>query len=736
MLTACGGSSGSSPPPTPTPTAQDLADAQAAKLTASLDAATKLATLSWSDTFPAGISYGIEQQGADGTWTQIDAVPGSSGSGSPLSWAGTTNVTTTFRISAQRTNYAVPLDTSSGNTSLTVTVPAVAPTIVLDQIPPISGTVNVSIGGGGSYSSVSYYVDLILAGTSTTGPNYSVPVNTSGLTTGSHLFLAQLTTGPDSYIDVRLPVEVMNPEVAVQVSVSGTSGPVEVNVAATSNYGITSVTASLDGNTLGTLTTPNGCPNSCSLYQFPVNATTVGSGSHTITAQATDGNGAVASKIVTVTFDNPPTINLTSPVDGALVNGNLQMTGTFGTDKPSASVSLNVTLGNLPILKTSTSPFSSSFSLAGVTPGTYTLTAIATDSDGLSMTVTDLVTVTSSPSLVYTPVFTAGAGSVILATSGAYILYSATDGTIHQHYGSVDVTLPLGAIQNIFGWTVTDTGYVFAQGFGRDRPGANTSIYMWPPGGAASNLSIAASSTGIDDQLLPVHYPWVLWCSSHQDVNWNEYVLYNVSTGQQYDIYGPSNATLVGNNYSDFVTLNGQLTLFYWAESGSATNVLRWDQTTNTSVQLTNDGLSLYPQTDGIRVAWQTAQRPLPPSAPYTLTTLDLASNTTQVLSTIMSQFQLSSGLLGWVEQTAATRAIKASDGTTTSTVSPLLGTVFFGSSGGYIVFEESGKMYAWSVSGGRLLLFDAAPGQVNLTGKTVYFTNGTQQVVYAVPLP
>ena len=584
----------------------------------------------------------------------------------------------------------------------------------------------------------SYYVDLILAGTSTTGPNYSVPVDTSELTTGSHLLLAQLITGPDSYLDVRLPVEVVNPEVAVQVSLSGTSGPVEVNVVATSTYGITSVTASLDGNILGTLATPNGCPNSCGLYQFPVNATSVGSGSHTITAEATDGNGAVASRIVTVTFDNPPTINLTSPVDGALVNGNLQMTGTFGTDKPSASVSLNVTLGNLSILKTSTSPFSSSFSLAGVTPGTYTLTAMATDSDGLSTTVTDLVTVTSSPNLVYTPVFTAGAGSVILATSGVYILYSATDGTIHQHSGSVDVTLPLGTIQNIARWTITDAGYVFAAGFGRDRLGANDSTYMWPPGGAASNLSIAASSTGIDDLLMSVHYPWVLWSSSHQDADSNEDVLYNVSTGQQYDIYGPSNPTFLSNYLSDFVTLNGQLTLFYSANSGNAVvNVFRWDQATNISVQLTSDGRSFYPQTDGIRVAWQTSQTPPPMLfAPYTLTTVDLASNTTQVLSTTMSQSQLSSGLLGWVEQTAATRAIKASDGTTTSTVSPLLGTVLFGSSGGYIVFEESGKMYAWSVSGGRLLLFDAVPGQVNLTGKTVYFTNGSQQVVYAVPLP
>ena len=742
ILVGCGSGGDSSPPPpptvTPTATAQDLADAQAAKLTASLDAATKLATVSWADTFPAGTSYDIEQQGADGSWTLIDAVPGSSGSGSPLSWARTTNVTATLRVAAQRTDYEVPLQTPSGNSSVPITVPTAAPTIVLDQTPPVSGTVKVSIGGGGSYSSVSYYVDFNLAGTSTLGPDYSISVDTSGLTTGSHLFLARLTTGQDSYVEVRLPVEVATAEVAVQVNVSGTSGPVEVNVTATSPYGITSVTASLDGKTLGTLTAPNGC-SSC--YQFPVNATAVGSGSHTIAAQATDGNGAVASQTVTVTFDNPPTLTLTSPFDGALVNGNLQISGTFGSDNPSANVSLNVTLGNLSVLKTSTSPFSTSFSLSGVTPGSYTLTAIATDTSDVSTTsthtatVTYTVTVTSSPGLVYTPLLTLGSGATILAANGAYILYSASDGTIHLHSGSSDATLPLGTIQNIFRWTVTETGYVFAEGFGRDRPGANYSIYMWPTGGVASNLSIAANSTGINDELLSVRYPWVLWSSDHQNVGTDENVLYNVTTGQQYDVYAASNTSL-GNINSDFAILSGQLTLFYWAGNGSVLNVLRWDQTTNTSVQLTTDGLSFYPQTDGMRVAWQTAHSSGPPSPPYTLTSLDLGSNTTQVLSTSMSQFQLSDGLLGWLEQTATSQAIKASDGTTTSTVSPLLGTAFFGSSGSYIAFEEGGKLYAWSGSGGRQLLFDAAPGQVHITGKTVYFTNGNQQVAYAVPLP
>ncbi len=714
-----------------------------------------MATLSWSDTFEPGTSYAIEQKGQDGTWSSVDAVPGTTGMGSSLTWSRTINATTTLRVSVQKIGYEVPLDTASGASSVQVVVPASAPTIVLGQVPPISGTANASISGGGTYSSVSYYLDLNLAGTSTTGPSYSAALDTSGLTAGPHLILARLAAGPDTYIELRLQVQVANPEVAVAVKVVGagtafpiTSGPGKVSVAATSAYSITSVTASLDGKTLGTLKAPNGCEVLLCVtldhYQFPIDTTVVGSGSHTITAQATDANGATSSRVITVVFSNPPTISLTSPFDGELVNGNLQIAGTFKTDRASTTVSFSVTLGSLPMVNTSTSPFSfsTSFSLAGVTPGSYTLTATATDSGGLTTTVTDTVTVTSSPSLVYQPIVTIGAGGSLVTAGGAYILYSPPDGSMHLRSGNTDTTLPLGAIQAIGFWTVTDGGYVLTSGSERN-PNLNYSIYMWPPGGTAKNLSSAAQTTGSDDQLLAVHYPWVLWTSYALNQNGNEYVFYNVTTGQQLQIQSPANMVL-GNIYSDFFVANGNITLFYWQDKSSTSgssdyNVLRWDQATNTSVAITSDGLSVYPQTDGTGVAWQT--RPSSGAGPYTLTTMDLASSTTKVLSTTLVSFQLSSGLLGWMDQTLSGftvtgQAINAWDGTTASPVSTLPNTVFFGSSGGYIFFEEGGKLYAWSSSGGRQILFDAAPGQVRLTGKTVYFTNGTSQAVYGVRLP
>jgi hypothetical protein len=189
----------------------------------------------------------------------------------------------------------------------------------------------------------------------------------------------------------------------------------------------------------------------------------------------------------------------------------------------------------------------------------------------------------------------------------------------------------------------------------------------------------------------------------------------------------------------------GNLTLFFWAESQNMSiNVYSWSQATGATTQLSSDGRSLFPQTDGTTVAWQTDDTAPPSNPPFTLSTENIASGSTGTLSTNMMQFQPSSGVLGWLEQTipfggdlanVTAQAIKASNGTTTSTLTNLLSSVFFGSSGGYVAYEQGGQLYDWSPAGGSAILFNAAPGQVHLAGSTIYFTNGASQALYAVPM-
>jgi Bacterial Ig domain len=743
VLAACGGGGGSpsAPPTSSTPTPQQLAAARSAKLTATLNTANQQATLAWSDTFPAGTSYSIEQQASDGSWSSLDAVPGTTGTGAALSWTRTINSAATLRVSVPETGYSVPLDTPSGNTSVMVAPPATIPSIALSQAQPVSGSITLSIAGGSTYSEVQWFVDLNSIGTSTADPGYSIVLNTSTLTAGSHLILAQLESSSDSYLQIRLTIQVQNPEVTVNASVSGTSGTVYLNVNATSASGIVSVSATLDGNSLGTLTAPNCSGRGCSsAYQFAINATAAGSGTHTVSVEATDGNGVSASQTFQVTFNDPPSLTVTTPFDGALVYGTLAIAGTFATDKPGVTVSVSATLGSVTVLNATSSPFSGSFNLTGVNPGTYTLTVVATDSTGLTTTVTDSVTVTSSPSLAYTPVLTLGANGSILAVSGSNILYQDPSGDIHVHTPSSDTIISLGALTNPAGWQITDGGYVFVAAFGNDRPGGSASVYMWTPGATtATDISLAAGSTSIYDELLPVHFPWVLW-ASFETSTWSQYTLYNVTTGQNITVPEPPGATLVGNDNCDFATINGNLALFFWAEFPNAslqniTNVYSWSQATGTTTQLSSDGLSLGPQTDGTTVAWQTDHAALPPNPPFTLSTENIASGSTATLSTNMTNFQLNAGVLGWLEQTGTTQAIKASNGTTTSTLTNLLSGVLFGSSGGYVAYEQGGQLYDWSPAGGSVLLFNAAPSQVHLAGSTIYFTNGASQAVYAVPM-
>ena len=752
VLAACGGGGGGSPsaPPTSsTPTPQQLAAARSAKLTATLNTANHQATLAWSDTFPVGTSYSIEQQASDGSWSSLDAVPGTTGTGAALSWTRTINSAATLRVSVPETGYSVPLDTPSGSNSVMVAPPATIPSIALSQAQPVSGNVTLSIAGGSTYSEVQWFVDLSSIGTSTAGPGYSIVLNASTLTAGSHLILAQLESSPDSYLQIRLTIQVQNPEVTVNASVSGTSGTVYLNVNATSASGIAFVSATLDGNSLGTLTVPN-CLGSVCNYQFLINATAAGSGTHTVSVEATDGNGVSASQTFQVTFNDPPSLTVTTPFDGALVNGTLAIAGTFATDKPGVTVSVSATLGSVTVLKATSSPFSGSFDLTGVNPGTYTLTVIATDSTGLTTTVTDSVTVTSSPSLTYTPVLTLGANGAILAVSNSNILYQDSSGDIHLHTPSSDTIISLGALTNPADWQITEGGYVFVYAFGNDRPGGSASVYMWAPGETtAADISLAAGSKSIYDELLPVHFPWVLWASLETS-NWSQYTLYNVTTGQNITVPEPPGATLVGNDNCDFATINGNLTLFFWAEFPNAslqnitTNVYSWSQATGTTTQLSSDGLSLYPQTDGTTVAWQTDHAAPPQNPPFTLSTENIASGSTGTLSTNMTQFQLNAGVLGWLEQTTSSsggvstitgQAIKASNGATTSTLTNLLSSVLFGSSGGYVAYEQGGQLYDWGPAGGSVLLFNAAPGQVHLAGSTIYFTNGASQAVYAVPM-
>src|SRR5262249_6925014 len=160
-----------------------------------------------------------------------------------------------------------------------------------------------------------YYVDLGLLATAST-PNYLYAWDASKLTTGSHLLTVDFETATDSFLEIRRSVQIANSPVAISVVLDDSRSPRNVEVYATSDFGIQLITAAIDGTSLGSLT----APNRGSVFEFALPPALRASGPHTITAQGTDLDGNSASTTLTATFSNPPTLTLDAPFDGTMVN--------------------------------------------------------------------------------------------------------------------------------------------------------------------------------------------------------------------------------------------------------------------------------------------------------------------------------------------------------------------------------------------------------------------------------
>jgi len=140
-----------------------------------------------------------------------------------------------------------------------------------------------------------------------------------------------------------------------------------------------------------------------SAYTSPYAVTLAGSyGGYSLTAVATDSYGLTAtSSVVNITVDVPPAANITSPAGNLTVvtptNLTISATGTVG----GSGSEWGVTVAQLQLfaganLLGTTSGSSLSLVWSNAPPGTWNLTAVATDSLGVSST-SSVVTVTINP---------------------------------------------------------------------------------------------------------------------------------------------------------------------------------------------------------------------------------------------------------------------------------------------------------------------------------------------------
>jgi hypothetical protein len=459
---------------------------------------------------------------------------------------------------------------------------------------------------------------------------------------------------------------------------------------------------------------------------------------------ATDKAGASKSVTVAVPVSNLPIVSLNTPVDGAFVSGSLQVAGSASSDK-SGELRVTASLGDYSLLSTTGTSFGTNFSLAGVIPGSYTLTLRVTDSSNASTVVQRTVTVTSA-ALDYPELFTIGVGGQLLAAEGDQVLYRAVDGSVRLRHviAKTEVELAQAASINYANdWQLSE-GLVYAYGKGSDC--VLYCIYQWTAGGAISNLSNAkrAAATELIDKvqstdLHPVaRKGYVVWIG---ESNW--YTLHHVASGSFTKIPQPAGTSYLGNwNYDFFVGANG-VEFYYWARTGGSDqaafyDIYRWSASTGSSTRISAGGArAIYPKTDGQTVVWLQSPASSAVGTAISLMSLPVAGGTaSEITNSASESFWLRDGVLGWRETGSSGNSLKAYAFGQTSVVSPLNSALLYGAGAGQLVFGEQGKTYSWdAATRTRQLRIDASPNQVWISGQQMYFVMGAAQTVFRLTL-
>ena len=743
LLAACGGggsSGGGTTPPTP-PTPTNTAPVARIAATASVPVGTVV-------TLDGTTSSDAEGNALTYAWS-LTSVP--TGSAATLTAGTTSRPSLTPDVAG---NYSVSLIVNDGSLASTpasvvqVATAATPPTITLDKAEPLSGTVQLSLSGTVS-GAVSWYVDLALLGNGS-GSNNALNWNTTTVSNASHLVVARIQTAPGAYQDVRRTITVSNSSVTLSAAASGTSGSIFVDARASSTYGITRVTGTFDSGATVTLASPNACSRFCTgsndIYRFVVDAATAGSGYHSMLVTASDASGSSQSLTVPVPVSNAPTVTVLSPADGSFAFGSLGVVGTASTDK-TGGLTLTAKLGDVTFLNTTQTSFGTSFDLAGVAAGSYTLTVTATDATGLATSVTRQILVTSSAALAYSSRFTLPAGAQLMAADGTQVLYSTADGArVRDLLSGSEITLAnAGSISSATDWQLSG-GRAYVQGKGSDC--IITCIYQWDATGAVLNLSNAnpysatgSVSGGRSYDLHPVarngYVLWVNWAGT----NPGGYTLYDVAANSYRQILAPAGFNYIGNISYDFALVGGVVHFYGWGQTGgdgtaSTFDLFKWKSDTGTSVRLTSDSRrNIYPQTDGVRVAWQASPIGGNADGSVTLLTQPLAGgSSSSVSATATSQFLLRDGVLAWVEGSNNTKAVKAATVSQTTTLAAISTAVLQATGGGQVIYSQGGKLYNWnSVTGTSTLRLETAPGTVLVAGGALIFNMGSS--VYRVTL-
>jgi RHS repeat-associated protein len=337
---------------------------------------------------PANITVTASTADTDGTVAKVDFFDGATLVG--------TKTATPFSVTLANLAAGTHALTARATDNLGLTTTSAVVTIRVDAAPgvsitsPANGTVftppaNVTVSASatdtdGTVAKVDFFDGATLVGTATVAP-YSVTL--ANLTAGTHALTARATDNQGAVTTSAAVSIVVNtpPAISITTPVANAvfTAPANVTVTATASDadGTVSKVDFFDGTTLvGTATSA----------PFFVTLANAAAGSHTLTARATDDRGAATtSAAVAIRIDAVPTVNLTSPANGATYTAPTTIgLAAAATDTDGTIAKVDFFLGTTLVGTAIAVPYSST--LNNVAAGTYSFTAVATDNDGATTT--------------------------------------------------------------------------------------------------------------------------------------------------------------------------------------------------------------------------------------------------------------------------------------------------------------------------------------------------------------
>jgi lysophospholipase L1-like esterase len=327
----------------------------------------------------------------DGTITRVEFFSGSMLLGtdtvSPYAFNWTNIPVGTYTLTAKATDN---LGASTTSETVVIHVKTNLPPVVSITSPvnndvftaTVSVNITASASDNGGVSKVEFYNGTTLLSTDRTAP-YSY--NWKNVSPGTYSLTAKATDNVGATTTSEIVAFVVNPNPPPVVSITSPvnndvfTATVSVNITASaSDNGGVSKVEFYNGTTL--LSTDRTAP-------YSYNWTNVPPGSYSLTAKATDNFGATTTSEIVAFVVNPnppPVVSITSPVNNDVFTATVSVNITASASDNGGVSKVEFYNGTTLLSTDRTAPYS--YNWVSVPPGSYSLTAKATDNFGATTT--------------------------------------------------------------------------------------------------------------------------------------------------------------------------------------------------------------------------------------------------------------------------------------------------------------------------------------------------------------